>query len=358
MREEEEGRVSVLVTGAQGCVGRHLVDCLLQDGGYNVHCLDLCIPLEKNRKKEVCSYIQADICTYEDMVLALQGIEAVFHLASITPLIDLFVSRKDYYHVNVKGTQNIVEACLKCCVERLVYTSTAAVVIEREWYQRNVDESLPYPKNPIDIYTKTKGAAERLVLAANGKYGLVTCSLRIAGTVFSIDNPVIHCRLSERVGLIKSTNYGVTISPVGPAAKAHILAEKKLQDGPSSIAAGKAYNLGNKERILNSELCGKMVSGEETIWGQPPPYLIPQWLFKVLAYVNYYCYRFTGFVLINRFFTPLALGYSTERSFSSERAHFELDWEELPPWETIVQELVKKYRYQKDKSGEEEKKEK
>ena len=128
MRDEDGGKVNALVTGAGGCVGQHMVECLLEDGSYNVHCLDLQIPTEEQRSEEVCSYIQADIGNYKDMVEALQRMDAVFHIAGLTPMFGLFFTQGDYYHVNVTGT---VQACQECNVKKLIYTSSVAVVMQK-----------------------------------------------------------------------------------------------------------------------------------------------------------------------------------------------------------------------------------
>ena len=349
MREEDGGKVNALVTGTGGCVGRHMVECLLGDGGYNVHCLDLQIPKEHQRNEEVCSYIQADIGNYRDMVKALQGMDAVFHIAGLTPLVELFFTHEDYYHVNVTGTENIVQACQECNVKRLVYTSTGVVVMYKGWNHCNADESLPYPEQPHDIYCKTKAAAERHVLAANGRNGLVTCALRPAGTVFSKYSPVTHMMLQQRTYLMKGANHGLSFIPGDAAARAHMLVEKKLRCGPTSVAAGKAYNIGNKERVLYCELFGKLVSDNETIWGQPPPSMLPKWLFHILAYTNYYFFKLTGIILIHKLITPMSLGYMTEQTFSSSHAHRELGWEELPPWKDIIRGMVKEYRQERKK---------
>ena len=55
-KKEEEGRVNVLVTGAEGALASHVVERLIKDGGYNVHCLDLRIPKEEQRNHDVCSF--------------------------------------------------------------------------------------------------------------------------------------------------------------------------------------------------------------------------------------------------------------------------------------------------------------
>ena len=57
---ESEEKVNTVVVGGNGGLGKSLVKCLLEDGEYKVHSLDLMIPDEEERNGEVCSYIQAD----------------------------------------------------------------------------------------------------------------------------------------------------------------------------------------------------------------------------------------------------------------------------------------------------------
>ena len=63
-------------------------------------------------------------------------------------------------------------------LQRLVYTSTSTVVLGKDRTPRFSDESHPYPDDHLDIYTETKAKAEKLVVAANGRNGLATCTLR------------------------------------------------------------------------------------------------------------------------------------------------------------------------------------
>ena len=197
-------------------------------------------------------------------------------------------------------------------------------------------------------HTEKKAGAERHVLAANGKHGLVTCALRPASIV-SKYSPMTHFLLQQKMYLMKGANHNVTFIPGDAAARVHVLAEKKLRCGPTSVAAGKAYNIGNKERVLYCELFGKLVSDNETIWGQPPPSMIPKWLFHILAYINYYFFKLTGIILIHKFITPMSLGYFIEQTFSSSCAHREVGWEELPPWDDIIRGMVEEYRQERQK---------
>lgn len=79
--------------------------------------------------------------------------------------------------VNVRGAQNVVDACVELGVPRLVYTSREDVVLGRTPV-RGGDESLPYPARPIHAYVRTKIAGERAMLEANGRGSLRTVSIR------------------------------------------------------------------------------------------------------------------------------------------------------------------------------------
>ena len=84
------------------------------------------------------------------------------------------------YKVNLEGTWNILEVAKANSVAKLVYTSSASVVFAGV-DQPDVDESAPYPTKAFDVYNETKALAEQAVLAENGKHGLSTVSLRVAG---------------------------------------------------------------------------------------------------------------------------------------------------------------------------------
>ena len=82
----------------------------------------------------------------------------------------------DFYATNVTGTENVIAACQKHGVRKLVYTSTPSVVHAGGDIE-NGNESLPYPKHFDAYYPETKAIAEKAVLAANGP-DLATVALR------------------------------------------------------------------------------------------------------------------------------------------------------------------------------------
>lgn len=148
-----------LVTGATGHIGYALLKELV-DSGEKVRILI---------RKDVpqfdgieCEKVYGDVTDPEALEKAFAGVDVVYHLAGI---IDINASQEDkIWVVNVGGTKNVVEACEKCGVRRLVYASS-------------VDAFPPLPDNQVmreidhfdpDIldgtYAKTKASATQYVL--------------------------------------------------------------------------------------------------------------------------------------------------------------------------------------------------
>src|SRR5262249_3955480 len=117
--------------------------------------------------------VSGDLADAADVARAVVGCDTVFHVAAKAGVWGLF---RDYHRVNVIGTANVLAACREHGVARLVYTSTPSVV-HHGGDLEGVDESLPYPRHFEAAYPKTKAAAERMVLAANGPE-LATVALR------------------------------------------------------------------------------------------------------------------------------------------------------------------------------------
>src|SRR5690606_5109368 len=112
---------------------------------------------------------------------ACAGVDSVFHAAAAMAFAGLVPSavRARIHAVNVDGTRAVLEAARAAGVGRLVATSSANVVIDRELVE--VGEELPYAAHFVDVYGETKAEGERLVRAADTPGGLRTCALRPGG---------------------------------------------------------------------------------------------------------------------------------------------------------------------------------
>ena len=134
--------MKILVTGAKGFLGKYAVR-ELRDAGHSVEEFDL----------EYCK----DILDAEQVENACKGKEAVVHLAAA---LDETLPYEKLSAINVKGTENALEAAAKNSVKRFVFASSVGVMGNISGI---VDESATY--NPETAYEKTKAEAEKLVLS-------------------------------------------------------------------------------------------------------------------------------------------------------------------------------------------------
>ncbi|MHB1355693.1 MAG: NAD-dependent epimerase/dehydratase family protein [Anaerolineae bacterium] len=153
--------MKVLVTGATGHVGCNLVRGLL-DHGYQVRAL---IHHNKSGLDGLpIELVDGDICDLPTLIPAMTGVELVFHCAGF---ISILTTEKDHLHnVNVQGVQNIIEACLKTGVKRLVHFSSIHVLVQ-EPFDEPLDETrCLVSKSSRPPYDLSKAAGERAVQEA------------------------------------------------------------------------------------------------------------------------------------------------------------------------------------------------
>ncbi|XP_011755691.1 short-chain dehydrogenase/reductase family 42E member 1 isoform X2 [Macaca nemestrina] len=247
--------------------------CALNQKGVHVILFDISSPAETI--PEGIKFIQGDICHLSDIEKAFQDadITCVFHIASYGMSGREQLNRNLIEEVNIGGTDNILQACQRRRVPRLVYTSTFNVIFGGQVI-RNGDESLPYLPLHLhpDHYSRTKSIAEKKVLEANGTPldrgdGILrTCALRPAG----IYGPGEQRHLPRIVsyiekGLFKFV-YGdprslVEFVHVDNLVQAHILASEALRADKGHIASGQPYFISDGRPVNNFEFFRPLVEG-------------------------------------------------------------------------------------------------
>lgn len=249
-----------LVTGGGGFLGSAIVRRLLA-GGHGVRSLSRghYPALERLGVEQV----QGDVADPAAVSRAVANCDIVFHVAAKA---GVWGSFRDYHRANVVGTENVIAACRKRGVGRLVFTSSPSVVGGGHDIAGG-DESLPYPKRYLAHYPRTKAEAERAVLAANGP-DLAAVSLRPHLIWGPGDNHLIP-RLIERAktGQLRIVGDGtnkVDVTYVDNAAAAHVLAADRLT--PGSPAAGKAYFISQGEPVVLWEFVNRVLA----LAGLPP----------------------------------------------------------------------------------------
>ena len=266
-----------LVFGATGLLGHFIVEQLLERG-ERVRVF-VRRPIADDRVQQVVG----DITDEEDVRKAVEGVDVVFQTVAI---IDWNPSRPELlYDVNVKGNHNVIEACIDAGVKKLIYTSSIDVVFDGHDLHY-ADESLPYPEKHLDHYSISKSIAEKEVIAANGRGGLLTCALRAAG----IYGPGDRVRLPTviqalRKGKPPRLGRGTSIFShvyVENVAYAHILAAEKLDKGSS--VEGQCYFITDHDAtnffdFVYDGICREL--GYEVSERR-----IPYWVGKIVAMVS------------------------------------------------------------------------
>lgn len=204
-----------LITGGAGFIGSHLADLLLA-AGWRVRALDSLSPQvhgEGGRPDYLSSdvdLVPGDVRDPDRVRRALEGVDAVVHLAARVGVGQSMYHVDDYVGVNDHGCAVLLQALIERPVERLVVASSMSVYGEGlyrtpdgedaeaaprsperlargEWDPRDVDGRLLYPaptpetKRPdlASVYALSKFAQERMCLLVGQAYGIPTVALRL-----------------------------------------------------------------------------------------------------------------------------------------------------------------------------------
>lgn len=207
--------------------------------------------------------IRGDVAAADDVLKAVEGVDIVFHVAAKA---GVWGRRSEFVRANVEGTRNVVEACRRNGIGRLVHTSSPSVVAGPHGLE-GVDESTPYLSRYDAPYPETKAQAERLVLGANGPE-LATVALRPHLIWGPGDNHLVP-RIIDRArrGRLRRVGDGSNVidaTYIDNAALAHVLAGDRL--GPGAACAGRAYFIAQGEPIRLWELVDRILHAA----GLPP----------------------------------------------------------------------------------------
>jgi nucleoside-diphosphate-sugar epimerase len=233
----------ILVTGGGGFLGKAIVKKLLERGcavssfsrGYYPELNALNV-----------SQIQGDLTDKKAVDAAIAGKDIVYHVAAKSGSAGLWGRSKDFFNVNVTGTQYVIDACVRHNVDQLIYTSSPSVIFDDK-DKENVDESAPYSTHFQSPYPESKAEAEKRVVKAAQK-GLPAVVLR-PHIIWGPEDPFLP-RIVERAGRLKKIGPSHTLVDtiyIDNAADAHLLASEKLYENPS--LSGNIYFVAQGEPI-------------------------------------------------------------------------------------------------------------
>ena len=272
----------VLVTGGAGYIGAHVAAELLNEG-YSVRIYDdFSNGLHKRVDGKFRDIVEGDILDREKLLQAMQGVDAVIHLAAKKAVEESVKNPLKYYENNVGGTLNLLAAMSAKGVKTIVFSSSAAV------YSPNDKDAVEEtdPTVPLSPYGATKLLSEELISSVGNAEKISHVSLRYFNVVGSAipefgdnskDNLVPKVFLALKNGKrpeIYGSDYptpdGTCIRDyihVQDLAKAHVAALKKAESGFTSsiynVGSGKGYSV--REMINQiSQTLGKDIDPQES----------------------------------------------------------------------------------------------
>jgi NAD dependent epimerase/dehydratase len=171
----------ILVTGADGFIGSHLVEALLSKGCdvrafvyYNSwNSWGWLDTLDSNVLKDL-DVVSGDIRDPHGVASAVQGCDIILHLAALIAIPFSYHSPDAYVDTNIKGTLNVLQAARQHSIERVLVTSTSEVYGTAQYAP--IDEK--HPTQGQSPYSATKIAADRLAESFYRSFGTPIITVR------------------------------------------------------------------------------------------------------------------------------------------------------------------------------------
>lgn len=169
----------VLVTGADGFIGSHLVE-LLHSQGFQVRALALYNSfnnwgwLEQISCLDEIEVVTGNICDPFLCKEITKDIDIVYHLAALIAIPYSYVAPASYVDVNINGTVNMCKAAMENQVERFIHTSTSEVYGTAQYVP--IDES--HPLQPQSPYSASKISADAMAMSFYNSFGFPLTTVR------------------------------------------------------------------------------------------------------------------------------------------------------------------------------------
>jgi UDP-glucose 4-epimerase len=256
----------LVVIGGAGLIGSHTVDKLLsEDVGQLIVYDNFARGRHENlqdalRDPRVRIYeVGGDILQTDILEAALEGADGVFHFAALW-LLQCHEYPRSAFDVNVRGTFNVMDACVRKGVKRLVYSSSASV------YGDAVAEPMEedHPFNNKNFYGATKIAGEAFLRAYHHRYGLDYVGLRYMN-VYGPRQDYHGAYIAVIMKMLDAINRGEGPTVLGDGSEAFdfVAVEDCAKANVCAMAASatdKFYNVGTGKRTSLKELAEMLLN--------------------------------------------------------------------------------------------------
>jgi NAD dependent epimerase/dehydratase len=253
-----------LVTGADGFIGSHLAEALLE-AGCDVRALALynsfgawgwldSLPRPTLDSIEV---VTGDVRDPHGVRTALRGVDVVFHLAALIAIPYSYHSPDSYLDTNVRGTLNVLQAARDLETERVLVTSTSEVFGTARYAP--IDES--HPRQGQSPYSATKIAADALAEAFHRSFGLPVTVAR----PFNTYGPRQSARavIPTIIGQLSAGNLEIRLGALHPTRDLTFVTDicaGFIALARCDAAVGRDVNMGSGREISIGDLARKLIA--------------------------------------------------------------------------------------------------
>lgn len=275
----------ILITGAAGFIGSHLVDLLLEEG-VPVDRLRLFIPKGEslnNLPKMKFDIVRGDIRDKKAVKAAMDGVDTVYHLAAKIDFDGKTYS--EYREVNVDGTQNLLNECRNKKIKKFIFFSSIGVFGLPAAIGNIINWDERHPKTYTNFYGQSKWEGEQKVVEAYKKWKIPYAIIRPAsvygprekGPTLGLYKAIKHHQFLM-VGDGKNKMHYVFVKDLAQAARLAELSKKPTGD---YIIAGP-----NPDTFTDVV---KYIA--ESIHMSIPNFYLPKTLALVLSYIMEFAFR-------------------------------------------------------------------
>ena len=257
---------NLLVIGGAGLIGSHTVDALLKHDIGSIRIYDNFARGSRENLQDAmrdprCKIydVGGDILQTDVLDSAMDGIDGVFHFAALW-LLQCHEYPRSAFNVNVAGTFNVMDACVRNGIDRLVYSSSASVYGDAVTDPMEED----HPFNNQNFYGATKICGEAMLRAYHHRYGLDFVGLRYMN-VYGPRQDYHGAYIAVIMKMLDAIDRGDAPTIMGDGSEAFdfvavedcaLANVRAMQSG----ATDEFYNVGTGVRTSLKELAEKLIT--------------------------------------------------------------------------------------------------
>lgn len=252
--------MKILVTGAGGFIGSHLVEALLKNG-FNVKAFVRYNSknnwgwLENSEIRNEIEFITGDIRDYDSVSKAMTGCSAVFHLAALIGIPYSYISPLAYIRTNIEGTYNVLESARQLNYENILITSTSETYGTAQYVP--IDEK--HPLAGQSPYSASKIGADQLAISYYKSFGLPVKIVRPFNTFGPRQSaraiiPTVISQLLNGATEIKAGN----LTPTRDLTYVKDTVSGFIEIMKNDSLTGDITNIGNNNEISMGDLINKI----------------------------------------------------------------------------------------------------